>query len=175
MWVTDPKVVKHMLKDSFEHITKPNPDNDLPFRTLKEFLGNGIFTLRHGPSVPAENAAWLLHRKTAAVIFTRSNFQNGMTQAFLAKGRRLVSVVSAQAGRVVDMQEHFFNFTMDSIMEIFFGCDCDTVSGQSNAYGAAFDKAQRHLVSYIFSAVPALTIANQLAWPFCGLNGIVAR
>ena len=43
----------------------------------------------------------------------------------------------------VDMQGYFFNFTMDSIMRLFFGRESNTIGGVTDSYAQAYDEAHR--------------------------------
>jgi len=57
------------------------------------------------------------------------------------------------------MQLQFFSYTMDSIMQIFFGEKVDTLGGQANAYAQAYDTAHRSLMDYIFASIASLTFS----------------
>ena len=59
--------------------------------TLKQWLGPGIFTLRHGND-DIERPLWYLHRKTASRIFKRHIFKNLMHATFIRKSYRCVCV-----------------------------------------------------------------------------------
>ena len=52
--------------------------------TMKEWLGAGIFTLRHGAD-EIERPQWYLQRKTASHIFKRHIFTKLMINVFLGK------------------------------------------------------------------------------------------
>ena len=53
------------------------------FDLIEEWLGAGIFTLRHGGD-DIERPQWYLHRKTASHIFKRRIFVNLMHKTFLS-------------------------------------------------------------------------------------------
>ena len=105
---------------------------------------------------------WRKQRITLAPMFTNNNFKRLMRDTFITKADRLVELLGKVAdegergegkaaaknaeggggsGGMVDMQRCFFAFTMDSIQQIFFGRDTDTVRGKHDAYAAAFDEA----------------------------------
>jgi hypothetical protein len=87
---------------------------------------------------------WKLARKTASLIFTRQNFTELMEATFVQKGQQLLSVLDgAKSGQAVDMQGYFFNFTMDSIMRLFFGRESNTIGGVTDSYAQAYDEAHR--------------------------------
>jgi len=175
LWVLvrDPLLVRHVLKDGFDDFTKPDKHTDWLAKLMQEFLGNGIFTLRHGRNQPGEEALWMHQRKIAANIFTRRNFNTNMAEVFTAKARHLRKCL--EPGKPIDMQLLFFNFTMDSILKIFFNEECNTVAGKANEFGTAFDNAHRGFFKYHLSSAPALTVFSLLPWPWGGLNGICIR
>ena len=66
----------------------------------------------------------------------------------------------------------FFNFTMDSIMKIFFGEDSSTVMGKQNRYGEAFDNAQGAMRQHMVKSISFNLIASTfLPWPFSSPSG----
>jgi hypothetical protein len=44
---TDPQCIKHILKDNFNNYSKDGPTSVI-FGLLRQWLGKGIFTIRHG-------------------------------------------------------------------------------------------------------------------------------
>jgi len=173
LWVVvrSPEVVRHVLKDGFDQITKSSPRDDWLMHLFTQFLGSGIFTLRHGSGASDGGAAWKEQRKIAANIFTRGNFNSNMADVFIAKAKNLRNCL--KSGQVVDMQLCFFNFTMDSIMKIFFGEDGDTIAGKPNAFGAAFDDAHRSFFQYFLTSLPFLQLSDFFPWPFGGKDGLL--
>ena len=115
---------------------------------MREWLGEGIFTIRHGDPTKVEEQGehdkWVFQRKVAAGIFTRGAFKGNMRDVFVRKGRAMCEAVRTRSGTAagrggaeggaVDMQSVFFAFTMDSIMEIFFGRVADTIRGKKDEY-----------------------------------------
>ena len=76
----------------------------------------------------------------------------------------------------MDLQSCFFNFTFDSIMQIFFGEESNTAEGVPNKYGRAFDLANTAARNHgVFSLAAFLTFSTFLPWPFGGTNGGLAR
>ena len=169
--------VKFILKDAFSQVTKPNSNFPI-FSMLEEFLGQGIFVLRHGQGHAAEHELWVRQRKTASLIFTRGTMLTAMTETFMAKGRRLCEALEAVAARneaaaaarvapeCVDMQAKFFSFTFDSIQAVFFGREVNSVSGETDPYAQAFDDAHEAMLRHLFDTVP-LRLAQRflLPWP----------
>lgn len=165
--------VRHMLKDAFEKYTKGDPEDVFLFHMVHEWIGNGIFTVQHGTGAPDGGQMWKFQRKTAAAIFTKDNFSNAMHQVFVRKAHRLRGMLVD--GETVDMQAHFFNYTMDSIMEIFFGERTDIVGGELNVYGAAYDDAHRALMRYFLRNFVTKALWDLLPWPLGGLQGLGMR
>lgn len=172
LFIRDPAGVRHFLKDSFENFTKPGANVFMHF--LKEWIGEGIFTLPHGVGSADQGQAWLMQRKTASAIFSRANFTNNMGEVFVQKGERLCSLLSqgAKEGRQIDLQRLFFGFTMDSIMHIFFGAAADTMGGKECTYGDSYDLAHRSMLQYVRPSMPKLLLMRFLPWPFGGSFGL---
>ena len=57
---------------------------------------------------------------------------------------------------------------MDSMMKTLCGHDTDTLHGQHDAFGFAFDEAHRAMMRYCMTMVPLLTIVGKFPWPFGG-------
>jgi len=175
--VRDPVVIKHFLKDKFENYTKPPSDRNIAFNNLRIWLGKGIFVARHGIDADDKGLNWTKQRKIASNIFSRGNFNNNMNDVFVGKGRRFCELLKgpAASGQPVDMQAKFFHYTMDSIMQIFFGEQVDTLGGEANQYASAYDTAHRSLIEYTFKSVGLLNLVKLLPWPFGGTNGLGAK
>ncbi|GBG24768.1 Cytochrome P450 86A8 [Hondaea fermentalgiana] len=176
-----PEAVKFMLKDRFDVSTKPDPGEDELFVLLTRFIGASIFTLRHGEMNSEEHDRWYRQRKAAALIFTKSKFSNMMFDVFVRKAQSMIDVLTQVAKRnaaagnptdknkgaePVEMQEKFFAFTFDSIQQIFFGDDVDTVSGRdSDAAAVAFDGAHRAMTRYHLTTVPHISLLQCMPFP----------
>jgi cytochrome P450 len=175
VWVVvrDPSCVRHILKDGFHKVTKPDPQKDWLFGLFAKFVGTGVFTLQHGCGAPDGGALWVQQRKIAANIFTRGNFNSNMGEVFLAKAKHLRDCL--KAGEATDMQRQFFNFTMDSILKIFFNEDSDTMAGETNKFGSAFDEAHRSFFEYWMLTLPLVSVTKFLPWPFGGTGGLCMR
>ena len=102
--VTSQENIRHVLKDNFRNYTKFSRAEDYATKMMEEWLGAaGIFLLRHGdqPANVVAHNRWYDQRKTAAVIFTKSNFQGFWLETFTAKAARLVEVLRAEAPSLV--------------------------------------------------------------------------
>ena len=86
---------------------------------------------------------WYATRKTASMIFTRQRFKTLMEKTFLERSHRLVKILeaSSDSGEKIDIQQKFFAFTMDSVMNIFFGRASNAIDGNFDRYGSAYDTA----------------------------------
>mmetsp|Transcript_17637 Transcript_17637/g.45312 ORF Transcript_17637/g.45312 Transcript_17637/m.45312 type:complete len:547 (+) Transcript_17637:33-1673(+) len=171
--IRDPELIKHYLQDKFDVYSKAEPSNGIIEYTFGEWLGRGIFSAPHGVGAADAGDNWLRQRKIASQIFTRANMTATMTDTFVDRVHRMISVI--KPGEKVDMQVHFFNYTMDSIMHLFFGVDADSLRGQSNAYGTAFDTAHRSFMKYVMEALFPANLCQLLPFPFGGLNGLAMR
>lgn len=173
----DPAVCKHILKT--EHMTwnKPCGTTDWVFMLFDEWLGRGIFSVKHGDH--EDGQMHLFQRKVASGIFTKSNFTELMRETFVRKGRALIEILDqTKAGEAVDMQSKFFAFTMDSIMRIFFGRETSTMQDVHDNFADSFDDAHRALLQYGFGSMPLLVLIGKLPWPFGGVwdtGGVLER
>eukprot|EP00937_MAST-01D_sp_MAST-1D-sp2_P006811 g6811.t1 len=180
---SDPVVVRHMLKDKFDAYPK-RLDYIYGFKHL---LGDGIFSIDHGPHAPDGGKSWTAQRKGAARIFTRNNFREGMRDVFVRNAVNMAAVLD-RVGKTtaVDVQDLWFRYTMDSIGEIGFGVRMGTLElAAASAAGAAtpaasrtqraahsfarnFDLAHRHMMLFKGS-LGVRMLLQLLPPPFSGL------
>jgi len=161
--------VEAILRTKFDSFTKPGPDDDV-FGLMREFLGIGIFTLRHGKKFKEEDALWKFHRRTALLLFTKKNFNDFMRKVFKEKCDDLLADLDAVADgeNKIDLQASFFEFTFASIDRIFFNSSSpkDGEFG-TRAYAQAFDGAHRAMVAYLLRATPFFILSHViLPFPF---------
>jgi hypothetical protein len=111
-------------------------------------------------------------RAAAAQIFTRSNFQNGFFDTFVAKSETVLELLGKAAGgaggeaggtgtgagAVVDAQKLFFDFTLDSIAQIAFGVEtrCLDPSSERLPFALCFDRCQQLLMKRMIDPVSFL-------------------
>ena len=101
----DPEVIRYILRDNFTNWTKPSITEDVFLRFFKEWMGDGIFAIRHGGHSKSgvedpDHPKWKFQRKIAAGIFTRGAFKTTMRDIFVRKGHVLEGVLeSVCAGR----------------------------------------------------------------------------
>mmetsp|Transcript_45033 Transcript_45033/g.71943 ORF Transcript_45033/g.71943 Transcript_45033/m.71943 type:complete len:565 (-) Transcript_45033:260-1954(-) len=172
--------VKVLLRSEFRKITKPGPEEDYGFYLLGQFIGqDGIFILRHGDLLPEEHVQWYNQRKTASKIFTKSNFLSMIQETVSNKmdilNRHLGTIADQNEGlettkrsegaTAVDIQEKFFSFTFDSIQQMFFGREVNSIEGKADTYASAFDACHRSMLRHMFGSMP-LNVASQYLLPF---------
>ena len=131
----EPENVKAMMAVNFK-------DWSLGARRIDAFtplLGQGIFT--------TDGAAWQHSRELLRPNFTRS--QVGDLPTFETHVDQLIKAIPRD-GSTVDLQDLFFQLTMDSATEFLFGESTNTLaSGQAPERGArfaeAFNRSQEHI------------------------------
>lgn len=137
----DPAVVRHILKDNFDNYIKPRYLK----KCVQDLVGEGIFAVSHGPHSEDSGASWTLQRKTAAKVFTNNNFNSKIYSSLAAHAELTSKVIDRKladdATKPIDMQALMFQFTLDSIGDIGFGVELDSLNKHS-AFAHAFDRAQ---------------------------------
>ncbi|CAJ1394755.1 unnamed protein product [Effrenium voratum] len=177
IFINNPEGVRHILKDEFQKYSKAIPSLDPFIIYFNEFMGSGIFTVLHGLGSVDNGQRWLQMRKTSAQMFNRKNFNTLMQEVFVTKADALREWLEGFAdAEPVDIQKGFFNFTMDSIMNIFFGEDVSSQTGDHNPYGQAFDEAHEALFVHTVNSLAFNTFAmTLLPWPFGGAHGLARK
>jgi len=133
----DARNVEYVLKTNFRNYVKSPKLR----RALQPLIGNGIFRINHG--YKGEYESWHRQRKTMSKIFFKNNFTGFLQTVFVRHANVLREVLSEKAKRreQVDAQQLMFAFTLDSIAEIGFGVDFDTLR-KPHEVGNNFDTAQ---------------------------------
>eukprot|EP00656_Telonema_subtile_P025635 TRINITY_DN2767_c0_g1_i2.p1 TRINITY_DN2767_c0_g1~~TRINITY_DN2767_c0_g1_i2.p1 ORF type:complete len:540 (+),score=156.64 TRINITY_DN2767_c0_g1_i2:201-1820(+) len=142
--------VRHVLKTNCDNYTKTHPDGRELFYNFKAFLGDGIFAVSHGPHAPDKGKSWYMQRKITSQMFTLNEFKNFIFSSFGEKADVLVEQLGQRAasGGAVDMQDYFFKYTMDAFGQIAFDAKFNTLEGQGNEYGDAFDGAHAAFLKF---------------------------
>jgi len=178
--ISDWRFVKTILKDQFDKCAKPPPDMEQAFDLLGEFIGHdGIFCITH--TNPHDALRWKFQRKLASRMFSVKIYKQIVDETFSPKVDLLCNVLDRIATQndsissnnkceaaVIDMQEKFFSFTMDSIQEIFFHRKgVDTVSGAPDKFSTSYDDAHRLFMRFFLETIPHYLLARHvLPWPF---------
>ena len=84
----DPQIVRHILKDEFNKYTKPDTSLDPFFYYFEDFLGSGIFVVKHGVASKDDGQEWTKMRKVSAQIFNRHS-----AGGFRSFERRILTVI----------------------------------------------------------------------------------
>lgn len=140
--IHDPKNIEYVLKTKMNNFVKSYRPLDRD--RWQELTGRQGMLIAHGKG-------WNVMRKTASFLFSARVQRDVMFGCFLKNGHIVLDLLEKQArgapGEALDMQEMFFNFTMDSFCEIAFGfsANCLSGSGEMHEFGAAFDRLQ-HIV-----------------------------
>ena len=126
--VSKPADLKHVLKTRFENYPKGAKLQAI----MMPIFGRGIFG--------TDGAQWLAQRKTASRMFS-SHYMRTVVQASLdSKIGQLLDRLRASECSSVDLQEMFFEFTMDLFTEIGFGVHVDVIQGAE--FAESFDALQ---------------------------------
>jgi len=177
--ISDWRFVKTILKDQFDKCGKPPPGHNEMFNMLGEFIGHdGIFCITH--TNPHDSKRWMFQRKLASRLFSVTIYRQIIEETFSPKVDLLCKVLEQHAQKndmitsnskaeasVIDMQEKFFCFTMDSIQEIFFNRkDVDTVSGKLDKFSTSYDDAHRFFMRFCLETMPHFMLMRHvLPWP----------
>ena len=70
--LNDAEGVRHILKDEFNKYTKSELRYDPFFFYVEDFLGDGIFVVKHGVGSEDRGQEWGNMRKVSAQIFSRT-------------------------------------------------------------------------------------------------------
>jgi len=131
VYITDLSDLKHFfLSPNFEK-------GPITHAVFEDMLGNGIFN--------ADGATWRVQRQTASSLFHFNNLQS-FVPIFAERAGVLKSILSehATSGKPIDLQQLFMKFTLDSIGELGFGVNIDSLRGNDKAlkFAQSFDYVQ---------------------------------
>ncbi|KAI1318426.1 hypothetical protein EDD11_006510 [Mortierella claussenii] len=135
--ISDPEMVDHVLRVNFWAYEK-GPH----LRTaLGPLVGGGIFG--------ADGEHWKWQRKLASHIFNVKAFRSYTSSVFVQEAQLVIDYLSKKAdeGQIVDLQELFYKYTLDSFGEIAFGQSfgCLNKPGEEVPFAAAFDRLNHAL------------------------------
>lgn len=127
----DPKDVEYCLKTNFANYPKGKFSNDV----AGDLLGDGIFN--------ADGESWHAQRKTASKMFTANRFKNHIWKVVEKNAATLVNLLRDAIGKEpIDLFDLMNRFTLDSIGEIGFGSDIQSLTRPDSPFLESFDKAQ---------------------------------
>eukprot|EP00924_Labyrinthula_sp_SR-Ha-C_P006375 snap_masked-scaffold_121-processed-gene-0.3-mRNA-1 protein AED:1.00 eAED:1.00 QI:0/0/0/0/1/1/2/0/539 len=138
------EITRYITKDNFNNWVK----SDLLLQNLEPLLGQGIFCVNHGlasQSLASLNISdlWTFQRKTASKIFTKNIFKNHVLLTLKKNTKKVIENIenSTHVGEYLSMKTEFYNFTLDSIGDIGFGVDLNTLqSTKYSRFSKAFDE-----------------------------------
>ncbi|KAF9399868.1 hypothetical protein BGX21_005454 [Mortierella sp. AD011] len=138
----DPDVLEHVLKTNFWAYEK----GPIVQESLSDLLGTGIFG--------ADGDHWKWQRKMASHIFNVKAFRNYTSSIFVKEAKVLVDYLdkAAREGRVVDIHQLFYLYTLDSFGEVSFGqsFDCLKKPEEEVEFAAAFDRLNTIVFNRLF-------------------------
>ncbi|KAF4510503.1 hypothetical protein G6O67_002383 [Ophiocordyceps sinensis] len=145
VFTADPENMKAMLATQFADYGKGEGFH----QEWKEFLGDGIFT--------TDGAKWQSSRQLIRPQFTRDRvndldcFESHVETLFQAManggpldGKRQGLVDLSQShGRVIEISNLFFRYTLDVATDFLLGADVKSLSNPKQEFAEAFDEVQR--------------------------------
>ncbi|GMH65253.1 hypothetical protein TrLO_g12530, partial [Triparma laevis f. longispina] len=135
---TSTENVKHVLITKFDNY----PKGPLWRDNFADLLGEGIFN--------ADGVAWKKQRKVASYEFSAKTLRTFMYDVFAKHSQQALSVMktekAASSSELVDCQEVFARYTLESIGVIGFGCSLGAFkdANVSASFGDAFNLATLH-------------------------------
>jgi len=125
MVVSDPEIVRHIMKDNVF-----NYDKGVLGEVLEDVMGKGL--------IPADFETWKVRRKAIVPGFHQKWLDFQLSE-FGRAGQLLVKSLhqSAKDGKAVDMEERFGSVALDIIGKSVFNYDFDSVEGESPVVKAA--------------------------------------
>jgi cytochrome P450 len=127
----EPEDIKHILYTNFKNY----PKGPIFYNFFKQALGNGIFN--------ADGERWKHQRSTARPLF-RTESLNEMQPHFQSGADYVVNTIfkeAAQHKTVIDVQDIFMRYTLDTIGKIGFGYEIGSLI-KPVPFSAAFDYVQ---------------------------------
>eukprot|EP00039_Didymoeca_costata_P008147 m.108537 g.108537 ORF g.108537 m.108537 type:complete len:635 (-) comp13969_c0_seq2:28-1932(-) len=171
LFTIDPDVLRYVLRDAHHKYIKSDPSKvprDSHIYGFEKLIGNGIFNADHGPHALDEGRCWRIQRKIASSIFTKSQFQTYMREVLLRKARDACEILDKADGPV-DMQGLFLAYTMDSICEMAFGENENSLFAKDfkpedelGGIGTEFDIATKAMSNAVGGGFLPMLLAKQL-------------
>ncbi|KAF9116102.1 hypothetical protein BGX27_004900 [Mortierella sp. AM989] len=140
--ISDPDMIDHVLRINFWAYEK----GEFMRKALEPLVGGGIFA--------ADGEHWKWQRKLASHIFNVKAFRNYTSTVFVQEAQLVIDYLSTKAdsGEIVDLQELFYKYTLDSFGEIAFGQSfgCLNKPADEVPFAAAFDRLNHALSERMF-------------------------
>lgn len=140
MVVSDPVIVKHILKENSK-----NYDKGLLAEILEPIMGNGL--------IPAKPEIWKIRRRAIVPGFHKA-WLNAMMKLFVNCNGPLLKKLdnAAETGNTLNMETEFCSVSLDIIGKAVFNYDFGSVNNESpvvKAVYAALQEAERRSTSFI--------------------------
>eukprot|EP00048_Salpingoeca_helianthica_P004136 m.74105 g.74105 ORF g.74105 m.74105 type:complete len:489 (-) comp13068_c0_seq3:127-1593(-) len=131
--IFQPANLEHVLSKNFDNYIK----GDFFREKFYDLLGDGIFDV--------DGEEWAFQRKTASHIFTRNELRGFMTDVFQDHAHLVVERLerAAAANALVEVQDLFYRYTLESIGKIAFGINLGCFERDKVDFAIAFDEAQQ--------------------------------
>nr|XP_043607654.1 cytochrome P450 86B1-like [Erigeron canadensis] len=128
---SDPEKIEYMLKTNFKNFPKGTAYKE----RFYDFLGDGIFN--------ADDELWRQQRRVANSEMHSTRFQQfSMNSIKALVHRKLLKLLEAKKGTVIDLQDVLLRFTFDNTCSVAFGVDsgCLEVGLPETPFAKAFEK-----------------------------------
>lgn len=134
IYTSDPVNVEYILKTNFENYGKGSHNYDI----LRDLLGDGIFTV--------DGEKWRQQRKISSHEFSTKVLRDFSSVIFKKNAAKVAKILSdiANNNQTIDIQDLFMKATLDSIFQVAFGAELDSMCGSSEegkSFSNAFDDA----------------------------------
>ncbi|EXB52689.1 Cytochrome P450 704C1 [Morus notabilis] len=134
IYTSDPVNVEYILKTNFENYGKGSYNCDI----LRDLLGDGIFAV--------DGEKWRQQRKISSHEFSTKVLRDFSTVIFRKNAAKVADILSeiAKTNKTIDIQDLFMKATLDSIFQVAFGVELDSMCGSSEegkSFSNAFDDA----------------------------------
>ncbi|QCE02888.1 Cytochrome P450 [Vigna unguiculata] len=132
VYTAEPSNVEYILKTNFENYGKGLYN----YHNLKDLLGDGIFTV--------DGEKWREQRKISSHEFSTKMLRDFSVSVFRKNAAKLANIVSesATSNSSLEIQDLFMKSTLDSIFQVAFGTELDSMCGSSQEgkiFADAFD------------------------------------
>eukprot|EP01025_Chloroclados_australasicus_P030000 TRINITY_DN3000_c0_g1_i2.p1 TRINITY_DN3000_c0_g1~~TRINITY_DN3000_c0_g1_i2.p1 ORF type:complete len:529 (+),score=20.02 TRINITY_DN3000_c0_g1_i2:49-1635(+) len=131
--VCDPQDIEYILKTNFQNYQK----SQIFHEVSEEFLGDGIFSV--------DGELWRMQRKSLSHMFTTRLLRGYISDILNKQCQTLCKVIQQNNQKFVnefyDIQKEYQRFTLDSIGEIAFGMNINSLETGKSEFGNAFDYA----------------------------------
>ncbi|KAF9438569.1 hypothetical protein BGZ76_006789 [Entomortierella beljakovae] len=139
--ISDPEMVEHVLKGNFWAYEKGPRLRKL----LGPLVGQGIFG--------ADGEHWRWQRKLTSQIFNVKSFRTYTSDVFCRESNLVIDYLSkaADTDKVVDLQNIFYLFTLDSFGEIAFGTSFGCLENPEKEveFATSFDRLNASLMERV--------------------------